>query len=374
MNGSKVIDKKVKTKNNRASRFRGLLVGTAVGDALGFPAEGLNRETIRKLGWQVWKHRMIFGKGMISDDTEHTLFVAQALLCHADDAMKFKQDLGWKLRWWLLSIPAGVGWGTLRAIIKLWFFVPLDRSGVKSAGNGPAMRSAVIGALFAEEPERIKEFVRSSTELTHRDPRALVGATAISYAAREGISHSPEHRPDMKSFFESLRLLSGQEDGEWPKRVDLMEQALNEGLSVTDFAGKMNLSNGVTGYIYDTVPMAIYAWVRHYGNFKKTLTESLDCGGDTDTLGAITGALAGVTTGEEGIPDEWSSNIVEWPRSISVLRKVADALAERPVGRRSAVRYFRLGIVIRNSLFILIVMGHLFLRLIPARLRGRIGI
>lgn len=53
-------------------RLRGLLVGTAVGDALGLPAEELSRRRT-KVGTVVeWRHRLIFGRGMISDDTEHT--------------------------------------------------------------------------------------------------------------------------------------------------------------------------------------------------------------------------------------------------------------------------------------------------------------
>jgi hypothetical protein len=53
-----------------------------------------------------------------------------------------------RLRGWLLSLPAGIGFATLRAILKLWLGFPLNRSGVYSAGNGPAMRVAVIGAFF----------------------------------------------------------------------------------------------------------------------------------------------------------------------------------------------------------------------------------
>ena len=99
--------------NDQSNQFRGLILGTAVGDALGLPAEGLSPETIKKLGWSNWKHRFVFGKGMVSDDTEHTLFVCQALLCYPDNAKRFKVSLAWKLRWWLLALPAGIGFGTL---------------------------------------------------------------------------------------------------------------------------------------------------------------------------------------------------------------------------------------------------------------------
>lgn len=62
--------------NERATRLQGLLIGTAVGDALGLPAEGLSRRRVQRLYQGQWRHRLIFGRGMLSDDTEHMLFVA----------------------------------------------------------------------------------------------------------------------------------------------------------------------------------------------------------------------------------------------------------------------------------------------------------
>ena len=65
--------------------FTGLLLGAAVGDALGLPAEGLSPGRKRALFGRGWRHRFALGRGMLSDDTEHTFFVAQALLTHPGD-------------------------------------------------------------------------------------------------------------------------------------------------------------------------------------------------------------------------------------------------------------------------------------------------
>src|ERR1043166_8903999 len=65
--------------------FDGILLGTAVGDALGLPAENLSPRRIKRLWKNEWRMRFVFGRGMISDDTEHTLMVAQAMLAHGDD-------------------------------------------------------------------------------------------------------------------------------------------------------------------------------------------------------------------------------------------------------------------------------------------------
>ena len=93
--------------------LEGVMIGTAVGDSLGLPAEGLSPQRIAKNGWSKWKQRLIFGKGMISDDTEHTLFVAQAILSHPNDAEKFQRALASKLKWWLASLPAGTGFSMI---------------------------------------------------------------------------------------------------------------------------------------------------------------------------------------------------------------------------------------------------------------------
>ena len=159
--------------------FAGLLLGTAVGDALGLPAEGISRGRIQRMWHGQWRHRFIIGRGMVSDDTEHTLFVAQSLLAYPDDVTKFQRCLAWKLRLWLLGLPAGIGLATLKAILKLWLGFSPSRSGVWSAGNGPAMRSAIIGAYFFEDAKKRRAFVSAATRLTHTDPKAETAALAV---------------------------------------------------------------------------------------------------------------------------------------------------------------------------------------------------
>ena len=83
------------------SQLNGLLVGTACGDALGLPTEGLSRQRIQRIVQGIWRHRLFWGRGMISDDTEHTVFVAQSLLRFPDSPSRFAYRLSWCLRGWL---------------------------------------------------------------------------------------------------------------------------------------------------------------------------------------------------------------------------------------------------------------------------------
>lgn len=106
----------------------------------------------------------------------------QALIASSDDDGVFARQLASRLRVWLLALPAGVGLATLKATLKLCLGFPPHRSGVLSAGNGPAMRSAVLGAAI-DDMDLLRRLVRASTRLTHTDPKAEYGAMAVAVAA-----------------------------------------------------------------------------------------------------------------------------------------------------------------------------------------------
>jgi hypothetical protein len=157
------------------------------------------------------------------------------------------------------------------------------------------------------------------------------------------------------------------EDSEWRGSLDRAMCMLTQERSVAAFAKALGLERGVTGYAYHTVPVSIYAWLRHWGDFKTAIEAVLNCGGDTDTAGAITGALVGTVVGEEHIPPEWINGIVDWPLSIDLLREAAEKLArqrehEVALGR---IGHFWPGTAIRNAAFLLIVLIHAIRRLLP---------
>jgi ADP-ribosylglycohydrolase len=347
-------------------RLTGILLGTAVGDALGLPAEGISAKRQRKMFPGPWRHRFLFGRGMLSDDTEHAFFVAQSLLRHPADAALFQRRLAWHLCWWLAGLPAGVGKATAKACIKLWLGFPPTRSGVFSAGNGPAMRSALIGGYFHDNPAAIEQFVLASTRITHTDPKARIGALAVARLAAWAVEHSPNDPPDANEIAKILAQ-TASDDREWTDLVPKMADSYSDKKSVGDFALSLGLHKGVSGYIYHTVPVATYAWLRHYGDFRATLESALTCGGDSDTVGAIAGALAGATLGPEGIPEHWLSGILDWPRSVRLLRRTAERLqqqrsVEKPLGE---VRYWWPAVLPRNILFLLAVLFHGLRRLAP---------
>ena len=345
--------------SERREAIRGVLIGGAVGDALGLPMEGLSARRQKKLFPAPLRHRFIGGWGMVSDDTEHAFMVAQSLLERPADGAAFQRRLARRLKWWLAALPAGVGFGTLRAILRLWAGVPPHRSGVWSAGNGPAMRSAIIGVVLADDPGRRREFVRASSELTHRDPRAVTAAFAVAETAAWMVGA----KDDTELLFEHLRQID-PEPG-WSELVATMRAAFAGNEPVAEFARRIGAITGVSGYAWQSVPVAIYAAIRHRTDFTTALEEVIQCGGDTDTVGAITGALVGGRVGVGGIPAAWRKGIIDFPLFVPLLDSVAGRLAAEGDHHAAQVCYCWLFIPLRNLVFLAAVLVHGLRRLLP---------
>jgi ADP-ribosylglycohydrolase len=289
--------------------------------------------------------------------------VAESLCECPYDADAFARCLARRLRWWLLGVPAGIGFATLRAILKLWLGFSPQRSGVFSAGNGPAMRSAIFGAAI-DDLTTLEQFVHASTVITHSDPKASHGAFAVAVAAwcaKRGLDSTD-------GFFRHYRALPGYiRSDEWDALLLRVEQSLASGVSTETFAQEIGCARGVSGYIYRTVPIALHCWLTHPREFGKAVSAVIRCGGDTDTTGAIVGAIVGSGVGRAGIPRDWLVRLWEWPRSVAWMERLADATS-RAVDSESPVPPPHLvpGVgILRNAVFLAIVLAHAFRRLLP---------
>lgn len=346
------------------SAFVGCLLGGAVGDALGLPYEGLGPRRAARLFPNRRRHHLVFGKGMLSDDSEHAAFVAQALLRCQGDPDRFARHLAWSLRFWLLGLPAGVGLATGRAIIKLLLGFPPRYSGVFSAGNGPAMRAPLLGVALGHDPRRLRLFVRASTIITHRDPKAYHGALAVALAAWRSATAADPVAEDYLANLETLLTDEGAE-----QFLGLVHQALTsarQGTAAAEFAQSIGSRNGVSGYIYHTVPVVLQVWFRYGRDYAGAIQEVIAAGGDTDTSAAILGGIIGAAAGKEGIPAPWRQGIIDWPRGIGWLERLAEALAAQQQGRASKPPgYFYPALPLRNLLFLALVLLHGFRRLAP---------
>ncbi len=360
-----------KNDSSRQNAISGSLLGIAVGDALGLPLERLTPQRARKIFGAInagFGMHLFCGRGLVSDDTEHAIFTLQDFVASHGDNSRFEKDLARRMKKWLCLLPPGTGMATAKSCLKLLFGISPSRAGVYSAGNGPAMRAPILGVL-ANDDDQLKQFVRVCTQITHTDPKAELGALAIAFAARCASTSTRFSPPD---FFEKLPQLLDQPDrtqnytdgrNEFMELLEKVAASLERGQSTPEFALSLGLNHGVSGYIYHTVPVCLHAWLSHQNDFSAAVVNVLRCGGDADSTAAIVGGIVGAQVGENRIPAEWRDKIIEWPRTVSWMQKVAYAAAESCEIKTPL--WFVPATFVRNLLLLVIVLLHGFRRLLP---------
>jgi ADP-ribosylglycohydrolase len=335
-----------------------------VGDALGLCFENLPPRRHGIFGAPDAYH-FFFGKGMVSDDTEHACMLAQSLIASAGDPETFARELAWKFRFWLLGLPAGIGYATLRSVLKLWLGFSAKKSGVFSAGNGPAMRIPLIGVCYGFDDNKMRELVRCATRITHTDPKAEFGALSVALAAYMA-SQDPPVFPQI--YYERLKdILSGEGSGEFLERIKQAVISAEKGQSTASFVSEIALEKGIGGYMYHTVPPVIHCWLTHQDDFETGVKEIIRCGGDTDTTAAILGAIIGASVGTDRIPGQWLDGLWEWPRTKEWMIRLGNQLADvcESGSPQHPISLPFWGIALRNLVFILIVLLHGLRRLFP---------
>src|SRR5262249_35355692 len=141
-------------------------------------------------------------------------------------------------------------------------------------------------------------------------------------------TNTPEPAAWVSSVCEWLRTHADLSAAKLIESLEAMVPALQTGRTTEEFAVSLGLQRGVTGYMYHTVPVALYAWLRYPDDFRTAVQSAIRCGGDTDTVAAISGSLVGIRVGKAGIPEEWLRGVIDWPRSMKWVESLAERVAE----------------------------------------------
>jgi poly(ADP-ribose) glycohydrolase ARH3 len=296
-------------------RFRGALVGTAVGDALGAPFEGHAQVPTSDL--ETLEHdppNLTF-----TDDTAMTIGVARSLADRGEfDGAHMAATLAeihdrepWR----------GYGAGPPRVFAGLAQGAPWDRAarelfgGEGSFGNGGAMRVAPVALHAYPAVDRAAEVARLSSIITHSHVEGIDGAVAQAVAVTAILSATSPPRAEQLVPTVIDHVASSV------FRSKLRHIELNVGVrSLEDLAEV--LGTGVAAHA--SVPTALACFLTHPEGFAGAVTAAIGLGGDTDTIAAMTGALAGAMHGYSTIPDAWKA--VE---GAAELVSLADSLADR---------------------------------------------
>jgi len=342
----------------------GCLAGGALGDSLGLAYEGLSPQRGFRLLGEPFPNRLFFGYGLVSDDTEHACLTAVSLINSQAQINRFRDQLASSLKVWFLCLPPATGIATAKACMRLLLGVNPRFSGVESAGNGPAMRAAVIGCAV-EDVDLVRSLVDVSSNLTHRDRRASDGAFLVAIASNWCRFQRPS---DSKSFFDFIEQHGAvPKDKSFAQKFCLLRQSLEAGEETSDFASAIDMANGVTGFVVPTVLIALHAWLSNLDSYTDVIVTCIRCGGDTDTVASIAGSLSGAYLGFEQIPSCLGNRIYDYPFAYSRLLSLSTELvalgssrySERWIGFRWFLMPFR------NVVLLLIVLLHGIRRIAP---------
>lgn len=351
------------TDLNVAGQYEQILLATALGDSLGVPFENMSGNRVRKILRGRLSQRFMLDRGMISDDTEHALLTARALMDSHDDPARFEHALSSRLKRWLAAFPPGVGKATLLSIVSMVFRKPSE-AGRPSAGNGPLMRAPIIGRYHANNKLLRDSFVRLSTRMTHTDPRATFIASGVADIAASSAGTRLSWRVMSKLFREAAVRHASASDAAHVSELNGLLDALDESdgasLSVPEALSRIGCSKAVDGYAYRSGLAAAYV-ASHASSVKDAIFQAISQGGDTDSTAALAGALAAANG--QSVSHCAMDEILDWPFTLSYLQQHAQGLGQRNTCTIKEPCYPLQ--VLRNLLFFWVAVGHISRRLLP---------
>jgi len=313
----------------------------AAGDALGAPLEGLSAQQIRTHygrvrnyvdGVQAWKRKPYRWRlrGLYSDDTQQALALCDVLLDYRRVEPERLADLYLALltpKGAFVGAHRGIGRSFRQVLAALERGVPAHLAGQSTAGIGAAMRIAPVPLYFGDDIGPMFDSALASSLMTHRDIRSLSGALAVAHTIRRLVAGEPLHpsllfriASDIVKDEKEIADLHGGFVLNLDKYGRSLSRALAHAESVLDSARDRALVSLVDeanrhgaepvckrptmGFPPACIPACLYLLLTT-DSFEEAVTEVVNLGGDTDTAGAILGAMAGAHYGAEAIPKRW---------------------------------------------------------------------
>jgi poly(ADP-ribose) glycohydrolase ARH3 len=279
------------------SKFRGALVGSALGDAVGELA--FSCSTRQSLCDQIMASKQL----RYTDDTAMAIAMAESLIDKGDlDA----QHLGDTFNAHYRNEPwRGYGPGPPRIFERVQqqgcSYAQAARmlyGGEGSLGNGAAMRIAPLAVLCYESGD-LYDRARLSAEVTHTHAVGIDGAAVQAAAVALAVTLDPDRALDRRSFLDSL---TGQcRTPEMADKLVRVEWMLNNARSPAEAAAEFGHSVAV----HESEPFAVFCFLHHPNSFVECILCASLNGGDRDTMAAMAGAISGAYLGCEALPAEW---------------------------------------------------------------------
>ena len=291
---------------DKLSRYRGCLLGLAVGDALGTTLEFSPPGTFTPIDDLIGGGPFHLKPGQWTDDTSMALCLATSLIERRgfDPIDQLERYVRWWHEGYLSSTGTCFDIGvTVRSALTRFLQTREPYPGSidpYTAGNGSIMRLAPVVLYYARQPEQAIHFAAESSRTTHGAPEVI----------------------DACRYFASLMLdaLNGKSKEEILRDQNTPFTPKIAAIAAGSFKRKQPPEIRGTGYVVDSLEAALWAFHRSR-DFREGALLAVNLGDDADTTGAVYGQLAGAFYGEENIPAAWRDTIAQ--------RELINELAEK---------------------------------------------
>lgn len=297
--------------------YRGTLLGVAAGNALGIPAEGHSRRSVeRSFHGGPTEVDPSEQAAPWDDDLAQTAVLAEAL---AEGELDF-DDLARRFVTWGQTNGRGIGHLTSEVLDQLTggesassaARVVWERRPLSSAGNGAVMRCSPVALRWRASGRNLVRDARASALVTHYDPLCEWSTVVMSVTLALLLSGAPVDLNTLAAHIDA----TGAPD----EVATAIRAAGRGGLRGFELDDPMDM-----GYTIKGMQVGLWAATSADADFEAVLTEVVGEGGDTDTNGAIAGAVMGARLGAGAIPGLWLDNIARTDRLV----ELADALLEK---------------------------------------------
>ncbi len=291
-------------------RLEGAFWGLATGDALGAPLEFYKRDALPEVRNMIGGGKFRLPPGAWTDDTSMALCLADSLAKFPELNSEHLLNCFWT---WAsenahCSQPKAFGFGqnTIRTLLKFYNTgqTVASSTGTRSDGNGSVMRLAPVAIRHHNDLSIVQELSRQQSYTTHASEKGadcceLLGAVLF-------------HLFHGQSLDKALERLSTERSKWDPLVQDLVTQTWKT-------KGREEISS--SGYVIHTLEAALWS-VYHSNSFEDALILAVNLGNDADTVGAVTGQIAGAMYGKSNIPSRWLNALIKPDMLSEVLNSI----------------------------------------------------
>jgi ADP-ribosylglycohydrolase len=308
-------------------RALGALYGLAIGDALGMPTQLMSRSAVSAAYGSVTgfldaaqDHPLAAGMaaGSVTDDTEQALLLARLLISghgHVDSGIFADALVAWENRMRARGSLDLLGPSTKRAVQAVLDGEPVETAGRCGTTNGAAMRVTPIGIVMpSDDLDALVDRVVEASRVSHNTGVAIAGAAAVAAAVSAGI----DGKPYLPAALAAARI--GAERGFWIAAADVASRIhlATTLASPLDPAASLTATYEVIGTslaTQESVPAAFGILAIFPDDPWKAVCAAASLGGDSDTVAAMVGAIAGAVHGV----DSWPSDARATVRDVNAL-------------------------------------------------------